>query len=117
MKKTAIFYFAVMAFLTSSSSWNLLFSHQQATIGFSMVTMLWLPRSESRPVPRVELYLTLGLLVAVIVALEICRFASSSVISSYLSRLIYHPAFVVALWAIMIGSIYRRLQRERKSDA
>jgi hypothetical protein len=116
LDKIAIFYFSVIALVVTDGCLHLLLSNvSHAAVPFCLATMSCIPRSQFRPVSRLELGLTLGSLVALMVLTMVYEFFPHGALAGFIRAVICSPLFVVPYWMVMIWSICRRLLREKAS--
>jgi hypothetical protein len=112
MKKSSRF--VIAAVLTSAGCLLLLSGSSHGGVLFGLATVFFMPRSElKRPISRRELWLTFGLLIALIVAIIAAKHFVTGSTSDVMERVIRHPAVVVPLWLLMLWGLLRHWQRQR----
>ena len=73
-----------------------------------------MPRSElHRPIPRSELWVMSGVLIAFVAVIIACKYFVPVSVGDSIQRVIRHPAIVVPLWLFMLWGLYRHWQRQR----
>jgi hypothetical protein len=119
MKNGLIIRFSIAEMLISLGCLLLLTGFSGIGIFFGLAVLFYMPRSElNRPIPRTELWMSLGILAAFIAAVVACKFLVPVSIGTSIQRIIRHPAFVVPLWLLMLGGLYCHWQQQRnKPDA
>ncbi len=113
---TATLYLAFAAFFIGFASCD--FWSDSARAGLPLAGLLLaciLPRSDCRPVPRLELVLTLGILVPLVIIIYVCDLVGPGHFSDVTGHIVCQPAFIIPFCLIMLWAAYRRWQRDRTS--
>jgi hypothetical protein len=110
------FFFAGVALLISVACWMLLFDFRIAAGCFSAAIFVCLrllsPSFRSRQ--RGELWLTVGVFVAVWLLITSCNLSwVSSSASTAIRSVVCHPAFVAPFWLFMLWGLYRHWQAQK----
>jgi hypothetical protein len=106
--------FVIAGVLISAGCLLLLSGFSNGGVFFGLATVFFMPRSElKRPIPRRELWLTFGVVVALIVVIIAAKHFVPSSASEVMERVICHPAVVVPLWLLMLWGLLRHWQRQR----
>jgi hypothetical protein len=114
MKNSIIFRFGVAAVLISAGCALLIAGVDRGGILFGLTTLFFMPRSElTQPMPRRELWVMFGVLLALIVAIVAARHFLPSSAADIVRRVIHHPAFVVFLWLFMMWGLFSHYQRQK----
>jgi hypothetical protein len=114
MKNSIINRFGVAAVLISVGCAFLLAGVDRGGILFGLATVFFMPRSElTKPIPRRELWVMLGVLFAFIAVMVAARHFLPSSTGDTVRRVICHPAFVVPFWLFMMWGLFRHYQRQK----
>jgi len=114
MKASTVFYFASVALTVSIGCLLLLNGSVGAGACFGIVAVLHIPGQPlTRSVPPSRLWLTFTILFTLSVVILACDFLRSVSACQGILRVIGHPAFVVALWLLLMWGLYLRWQWQR----
>jgi uncharacterized membrane protein YccC len=81
---------------------------------FGLALLFWMPRSElTRPIPRPELWGTLGVLVALIAAAIAAKYVLPSSAADVMKRVLSHPALLVPFWFFVMWGLFRQWRIQR----
>ncbi len=108
MKHSVMIRFLIAAMLISAGCALLLAGNERAGILFGLAVVFFMPRSELyQPIPRRELWIVLGVLIALVAPIVAVKYLLPSSVADVVHRVICNPAFVVPLWLFMLWGLFR----------
>jgi len=114
MKTSIIIRFVVAAILIGAGCALMLTGFYRGVLLFCVATIFYMPRSElTRPIPRREFWITLGVMFALIAAGFAAQHFLPGSAAGVVQRVACHPAFVVPLWLFMMWGLFRHFKRQK----
>jgi hypothetical protein len=109
--------FGIAAVLTSAGCALLLAGVERAGILFGLAVIFFMPRSElTQSVPRRELWVMFWALLALIATSVVAKHFLPSSAGDAVRRVIFHAAFVVPFWMLMMWGLSRNYRRQKGGD-
>ena len=114
MKNTVTFRFVVAAMLVSVGCYALLAHWSGAGIFFSFLPIVTMSRAEmNKSIPSRELLVFIGVILAFVLVVIACKWLVPSSVAVTVQSVIWHPAFMLPFWILLLWNLYR-LYRRRK---
>src|SRR5690348_6714227 len=108
MEHSVAIRFVIAALLITAGCLLLLFGFSNGGVLFGLATLFFMPRSElTSPIPRRELWLTSGVLFALIMLIITGKHLAPSSVSRIIESVVHHPAVIAPLWLLMLWGLFR----------